>query len=160
MNIQKLVSRLVSDESCKTTPARGLPDLPEGLELPSDLRAFYETLGGADLFPDAKYSMELVSPDDFLRANPIIVGEECQEDISFDWFIVGRSGGQHVTIDLHPDRHGRCYDSFWDCHGVAGECAIIALSFSDLLHRLLEAGGTRWFWLCDDFAPLGDAYDE
>ena len=27
----------------------------------------------------------------------------------------------YITIDLAKERLGRCYDSFWDRYGVAGE---------------------------------------
>lgn len=58
-----------------------------------------------------------------------------------------------VTIDCSADRLGRCYDSFWDSHGVAGSCSIVALSFTDLLQRLLDNNGDYWYWLGDGGPP-------
>ena len=47
-----------------------------------------------------------------------------------------------------------------ETHGVAGSCPIIATSFTDLLTRLYENKGQRWYWLRPDFVSLGDAYDD
>jgi hypothetical protein len=80
-------------------------------------------------------------------------------DISYDWFIIGKSSEQYITIDLNPDRLGRCYDSFWDRHGVPADCQIIAKSFTDLLQKLFDGNGDYWYWLKDDFTYIGDAYD-
>jgi antitoxin YokJ len=160
MDIHELLREFLNDASCRTIPPQGLPDLPAGLTLPDDVRVFYEAVGGAVLFPDAEYAIEIVRPDGFVRANPVIIGEQCVDDITFDWFIIAESGDQYVTIDLHPDRRGRCYDSFWDRHGVVGDCTIVAASFTDLLERLLASRGATWYWLGDDFSSLGDAYDE
>jgi hypothetical protein len=52
-----------------------------------------------------------------------------------------------------------CYDSFHEVHGMPGSCAVVALSFTDLLERLLAARGGHWYWLEPGFASLGDAYD-
>jgi hypothetical protein len=102
-----------------------------------------------------------VEPSGFVLANPVIVGELCPEDITAEWYIVAHAGSQEtLTIDLNSSRLGRCYDSFWDRHGVPGSCKIIALSFTDLLRRLIENSGRYWYWLRDDFKSLGDAYDE
>lgn len=73
------------------------------------------------------------------------------------------SSGQNGTIEkdvTHKLRLGRCYDSNWEIHGVAGSCPIIANSFTELLERLVMNNGKHWYWLQDDFTSLGDAYDE
>ncbi|RUS09195.1 hypothetical protein EFW59_02324 [Bacillus subtilis] len=93
-------------------------------------------------------------------ANPIIVGELCEEDISSEWYIVCTDGkGEYLTIDLNEERKGKCYDSFFDRHGIVGETQVIANSFTDLIQRLLENKGKHWYWLRDDHISLGDAYD-
>jgi antitoxin YokJ len=103
--------------------------------------------------------MSCAGEAELVLANPVIIGERV-DDISDSWYIVGRGGaGEFMSIDLHPDRVGTCYDSFREVHGVPGSCAVIALSFTDLLERLLAAHGGHWYWLEPDFAPLGDAYD-
>lgn len=66
----------------------------------------------------------------------------------------------YITIDLEKERLGRCYDSFWDRHGVVGECAVIAQTFTELVSQLYSNQGKSLFWLDDKFNYLGDAYDE
>ena len=94
-------------------------------------------------------------------ANPVIVGELCEEDISSKWYIICKdSDSNYITIDLATERLGRCYDSFWDRHGVVGECAIIARNFTELVMELFNSQGESLYWLGSDHQYLGDAYDE
>ena len=65
----------------------------------------------------------------------------------------------YITIDLSKERLGKCYDSFWDRHGVAGECAVVAKNFTELLWQLYINQGKSLFWLNSDFVYIGDAYD-
>jgi hypothetical protein len=51
---------------------------------------------------------------------------------------------------------GRCYDCFHETFGSPGYCSVIALSFTELLNRLAEAGDTA-FWLDEHFRGYGDA---
>jgi hypothetical protein len=100
----------------------------------------------------------------FLRAptaNPLIVGEPCEEDRSYDWFVIANDGnGEYLTIGLVPERVGRCYDSFFDRHGIPGSCPVVATSFTDLLRLTVENHGKHWWWLRDEHTLLGDAYDD
>jgi hypothetical protein len=158
--IYQLLDKIRYDTDCIVRPAITQPVVSEELVLPNDLKAFYENCGGIILFPGKSYSMEIVGPDSFLRANPIIVGEPCEYDITYNWFIIGKAGEQYVTIDLAPQRLGRCYDSFWDRHGVPGENPIIAKNFTALLEDLYNNRGEYWYWLQNNFISLGDAYEE
>lgn len=73
---------------------------------------------------------------------------------------MARSGAvEAISVDCSPQRLGLCYDSFWDRHGVVGDCAVLARSFTELLQRLFEARGGYWYWLRDDAPNYGDAYD-
>lgn len=46
-------------------------------------------------------------------ANPVIVGELCEEDISSEWYIVCTDGkGEYLTIDLNEDRKGKLRQLF------------------------------------------------
>jgi antitoxin YokJ len=128
--------------------------------LPGDLREFYELCGGATLFRSASYTCVFVPPEQVVPANPVIVGEKGEGDLSEGWYIIASDGqGEYLTIDCHPARLGRCYDSFSDRHGVRGSCPIIATSFGTLLQRLLDGRGSHWYWLRPEFQSLGDAYD-
>ncbi|MCB9857555.1 MAG: SMI1/KNR4 family protein [Phycisphaerales bacterium] len=161
MEIDAVLALLQGHAECVLRPPRGIPTITENCVLPNDLRHFYELCGGVSLFKNRDYGIDIVAPGDFVLANPVIVGESCEYDITGSWYIVARAGAQEtLTIDLFPARLGRCYDSFWDCHGVRGSCPRIASSFTDLLLRLFQGGGEYWYWLQDDFPVIGDAYDD
>ena len=159
--MRELLGRIAGLDGCDLLPRAGQPSLGPGLALPEDLRAFYDLCGGAVLFHDALYSVVIRGPESLVPANPVIIGEPCPEDLTGTWHLVadGSDGSQFMSIDLHPDRLGRCYDSFHEIHGVAGSCPVIAASFTDFLERLVVSAGGRWFWLEPGFEPLGDAYD-
>ncbi len=158
MAMADLVDQMRQRDDCQVLLPTGIPSV--GLPLPSDVEEFYRLCGGIALFRGADYSIDIVAPSDFVRANPVIVGEDGADDMSYDWFVIAKAGEEYITIDLNESRSGRCYDSFWDRHGVAGECQVVATSFERLLEQLIEGHGAYWYWLEDDFTSLGDAYDE
>lgn len=160
MAVEDLVEAASRDSRCRVHPSVGIPNVATGLSMPEDLSIFYHNCGGIDMFLDRDYGISIVSPDDFVPSNPVIVGEQVPDDITATWYIIARTpNGEHLSIDLSPDRSGKCYDSFYEVHGIVGECPVIATSFSGLLESLLNAEGGYWFWLSTDFAELGDAYD-
>jgi antitoxin YokJ len=155
-----LIEKIKRTEGCRLLPATGLPALRAQDRLPPDLQEFYSLCGGAHLFEGADFDVQLVEPDRFARSNLEIVGEECPDDISDSWYIVGRSGSEEaISIDCSTERLGRCYDSFWDRHAIAGSCPIVALSFAELVRRLLASRGGHWYWLAEGWVGHGDAYD-
>lgn len=161
MGIIELIEKVKELPDCKVYPPIGLPKLHCNNILPKDLLEFYENCGGMTLYSSQDYVTHIVPPEKFQQANPIIVGELCEEDISSNWYtIVDDGNGDYLTIDLDIKRSGRCYDSFWDRHGVVGECQIIALSFTDLLDKLISNKGKYWYWLRDGYTSIGDAYDD
>jgi hypothetical protein len=157
MAIPELLDKLRRTGNCFVHAPTGVP--ATGMALPADLEQFYRLAGGAVLFSGEAFSIEIVPPGGFVRANPVLAGEAGEDDISYNWFIVARQHEQIVTIDLAPERLGRCYDSFWDRHGVKGESQIVARSFESLLAQLIETKGAHWYWLRQTFEHLGDAYD-
>lgn len=160
MDIHSLIAKVKTLQGSRVSLPGELPSLEKSYTLPADLKQFYETCGGLTLFQDSDYAVHIVPPEEFVPANPVIVGERAEYDISSHWFIVAKEdNGDYLTIDLSRERSGRCYASFWDTHGQPGECPVIAGSFTDLLGRLIGNGGGRWYWLRDDFVSLGDAYD-
>lgn len=157
--LQRLLDQIGRTRDCKVAATRGHPVLRAGDRLPVDLAEFYRLAGGATLFEHSSYPIRVVGPKELVRANPEIVGSECPDDISDAWYIVARGGREEaITIDSNAERLGRCYDSFWDRHGVAGDCRIVALSFTELLQRLFDSGGGYWYWLGVGAPGYGDAY--
>lgn len=138
-----------------------IKELPFEFDLPKDLKYYLENYSSIVLFQSAGYSIKIVGLSDFKRANPIIVGEDAEDDISYNWYIIAHDdNSQYITIDLTKNKSGKCYDSFWDRHGVVGEQAVIAKSFTELLERLYQSGGKSWYWTEPGFPSYGDAYDD
>ncbi len=51
----------------------------------------------------------------------IIIVELVEEDISSHWHKAIHDGnGDYISIELHQDHLGKCYESFWDRHGLCG----------------------------------------
>lgn len=129
-------------------------------ELPKDLEYYLKNYSFIVLFQNADYSIKIVGVSEFKRANPVIVGEEAEDNISHNCYIIADdNNSQYITIDLTKDKLGYCYDSFWDRHGVVGKQAVIAQSFTELLERLYNSKGQSWYWTDSNFKSYGDAYD-
>lgn len=162
MNINEVILKIKNFNNCELDEPKGIPKIFNNHILPEDLKEFFKICGGARLFIDNDFGIDIVSPDRFVLANPVIVKELCEYDISSDWYIIGDDrNGNYITIDLNKGRLGKCYDSHSDCHAIAGSCPVIANSFTELLIRIIETKGegTCWYWYEDDFDSLGDAYD-
>jgi hypothetical protein len=159
MDVSALVATASRSDRCRVHPPAGRPDLPAGVVLPEDLAAFYDLCGGVDLFPDGDYGISIVGPGELLPSNVVIVGEQFDDDPSSSWHIIARtSDREYLSIDLSPDRNGRCYDSFHEIHGIVGSSPVIARNFTELFERLENSRGGHWYWLEPGFDSLGDAY--
>jgi hypothetical protein len=160
MKIDELINKIRMNSDCIVYEPSGMPSIDAKHILPEDLKNFYDNCGGVSFFPNSDYSMEIVKSNEVVLANPIIVGQLQEEDISASWYIIGNNGNNdYLTIDLDKDRNGLCYDSYFDRHAVKGSCSIISQSFTDLIENLLNNRGEYWFWLKANFKSLGDAYD-
>jgi len=161
LTVKAIIEKVRNHSNCIVHPSKGYPKIEIDHTIPYDIKEFYKICGGIELYYNSPYAMNIVSPDKFTLANPIIIGERVEEDISSNWYIIGStSNGEYITIDLSNERLGKCHDSFWDSHGLVGECPVVAFSFTNLLKNLFENKGGRWYWLRDNFIYLGDAYDE
>lgn len=160
MDILALLDKIRNTHGCIVHSPCGLPLIDKKNELPNDLKLFYQNCGGITFFANKEYEFTIVNPKEFVVANPVIIGELCEEDISSEWYIVCKDAeNNYITIDLAKSRLGRCYDSFWDRHGIVGECDIVAMTFTELISNLFNNHGKSLFWLEQDFIYLGDAYD-
>lgn len=161
INILDVINEIRNTSDCIVYNPCGLPDLDKENMMPEDLMTFYKNCGGTSLFVNEEYGFTVVKPEEMKLANPVIIGELCEDDISSEWYIICKDNeDNYITIDLSRERLGWCYDSFWDRHGVVGECSIIAKSFTELLKALLDSRGKYLYWLENDFKYIGDAYDE
>jgi hypothetical protein len=164
-DLDNLIAQLEAHPDCVLLPPAGLPQLAAGEDrLPADLERFYRMFGGALIFPDSDYGLQVRAPDEVVLSNsePAFQGRVEPGDISEHWYLIANGMGSQIdllSIDLHPERLGRCYDSFWDVHASPGDCAVVATSFTDLLRRALNGPKDAWWWTVDGFEGLGDAYD-
>ncbi len=160
MSIQDLVDAARGRPDVVVDPPNGLPAVRGGEELPAELVEFYSLCGGMTLFAGTPDEVRIHGADAFLGANEEVVGAAYPDDISHTWYMLARSGLERASIDCSPVRAGRCYDSFWDCHGVAGSCSIIARSFAEFLELQLAVKEATVFWSEPGFLGFGDAYEE
>jgi antitoxin YokJ len=159
--IRELVSRLREDPTCIfAQPVEWVG--PTSTVLPGDLREFYQICGGLELFSDALFVWKIVGPHELVPTNPVVIGEQVEDDITSSWMVIARESGDSdalISIDLSANRSGWCYDSNLEVHGLVGDCAILAFSFTELLEQLVGAHGQFVFWESDQFVSKGDAYD-
>jgi hypothetical protein len=162
-DIQQLLDAAASRADARVLPPAGMPSVPRSL--PDDLARFYELCGGLQ-FIGWGPEIGIVGPARLVPADPVILGEDSGDPLPRGCYVIAESdeGGaaERITIDLHPDRLGRCYYSFWDSYPTRGSMGVVA-SFSELLGRLLEFEGEDGelfpCWRADDFVPVADAYD-
>jgi hypothetical protein len=154
MTISDLIRFILKTPDCRVNAISGVPSIQKDHMLPNDLSEFYQLCGGITLFEHAAYPFYIVEAKNLLVANPIILKGITQEeldlsknDISWSWYIIANDGttSQYITIDLSPERLGRCYDSFWEIH--PGNSPIIATSFTELVENLLDNKGQSLYWL-------------
>jgi len=170
MTILDLITTIQHRPDCRVLPPQGLPPIQPHHRLPDDLRLFYAACGGMHLLRETDYPLHIRAPHDVVLTNTILLKGSSEadlvashDDITWSWYTIADDGnGDYLSIDLSLPRLGRCYDSFWDRHGVVGSCPIIALSFTALLQQAIHhaAHAAAPYWLRDDFLSLGDAYDE
>lgn len=105
MYILELIDEIKNSKDCFVYPPCGIPVIDENVKLPSDLKKFYEVCGGIYLFEDKKYGFEIVKPKEFVLANPLIIGELCEEDISSKWYVICKDReDNYITIDLCKEK--------------------------------------------------------
>ncbi|HVR44522.1 MAG TPA: SMI1/KNR4 family protein [Thermoanaerobaculia bacterium] len=160
MSVRPSLQELWKRRDCSVAPPFGEPALPEGIVLPDDLLEFYRLCGGADLFVGSEHALRILGPMEFAPADPVIFGRALPQSASATWWVIARRAGDaFITIDLDPARSGRCYDSAWDRHGVAGNCPVVSRSFTNLLATLASRGSGEPWWNDPSWPRLGDALD-
>lgn len=158
--VETVLNLIANTQDCLVARRQETLAIQVDYQLPADLRFYLENYDSVLLYENSEYPIRIVGLNDFKRASPVIIGEDIEDDISYNWFIIATGdNSQYITIDLAEGRLGRCYDSFWDRYGVAGEQPIIANSFTEFLQAIYENRGGYYYWLEDSFQPIGDAYD-
>lgn len=156
--VSDLLDRIARLPGCSVLPPTGPP--PDGLVLPPGLTALYRMCGGLRLFHGSDYPLTVRPPNGLVPVNQVLLDRWPLGDHSDTWYALADTGdGDLIAVDLDPDRLGRCYDSSAWTHAIAGSCAVVATSPTDLLTRAVTGNGDRWWWLQPGFRSLGDAYD-
>jgi len=87
MSIKSIIEIIKSDGGCQVLPVSGaLPLLPNAdMAYPNDLVEFYSLCGGVILFRAGRsnISFKILPAGEVLQTNMLIVGEPCEDDISF-----------------------------------------------------------------------------
>jgi hypothetical protein len=167
MTILDVIRSMSERPDITLSPPAGIPVLNPEHQLPDDLLQFYRVCGGMRMRNGLEIT--ILTPEQVILTNKVILKDlsddqlkAISDDITWSWYTIARDdNGDYLSIDLDPARMGRCYDSFWDCHGVPGSCAIIARSFTELLVHLIQADplSDQPYWFSESFTVLGDAYD-
>jgi hypothetical protein len=158
--IKDLVKQIQTRSDCLVYPCAGPPSIADDIRLPHDLAEFFSLCGGAELFQGQLWPVTINPPHQFRHANTAIVRDEAEYDRSYSWYLVASSFDEQISIDLSSERSGWCYDSFWDCHAMAGSCRVLAKSFNEFLARCIEKEGRVRYWSCPGFTAYVDAYDD
>ena len=64
MDILNMLDKIRNTQGCIVYSPCGLPSLSEGVDLPNDLKVFYENCGGVSFFTDSAYGFRIVSPEE------------------------------------------------------------------------------------------------
>lgn len=168
MSIVNILEKIQQDKNCKLLERKNSENKVNLSHLPDDLNYFFSHYDGIEFFMEKSYGIKIVGLEEFVNANNYfypegdVIWEELENDISNAWYIIAKSEemGQYITIDLHSERLGYCYDSFLETHANPGDSPIIAKTFTELLENIFQMQGEDWFWLKEDFESYGDAYDD
>jgi antitoxin YokJ len=166
-----VVEAIGSRHDCVVHEPQRPPVIELPLQLPDDLRRFYELCGGMVLCRDSPTPWRVLAAGDLVLAARRLLPEQDAEQVLADepddvasTTVVfadqgGATTGEHVVLDLHPERLGRFYATFWDSFGLAGEMPVIASSVAGALVWLVDSGGEGTEAALMRQPPLGDAYD-
>jgi hypothetical protein len=156
--LSAILSELRARSDCTFQSATRLPDLPNGLTLPEDLKAFYQEFSEARLFGDPSDPEYTISkPEEFVQIGVAIMDELSSNPVQHSWYALAHvQDGNYIAIDCHPDRLGYCYDAFHETIDDLSYCTVIARSFTELMNAAISAGDSTW-WLEEDFEGYGTA---
>lgn len=153
-SVAEIFNAASQTKGCIVEPPSGLPILRPSFALPPDLQEFYSLCGGLDMFPDEDWGWRIVTPSEFKRADRVIL-ELAYRDHPEDFdgtpseglyvIAVRGCGPDYISIDTHPLKLGRCFDSYYGDHATESS-RVIALTFTELLNKLFENRQDIAFW--------------
>jgi len=130
--------------------------------LPEDLKTFYRRYKTVQLFPyRGGWQYRLVPIDEIHCVGFDILGQFYEKDNTTSWFTISDlMDGNYIAVDLasKKDNQWNYIDCFHETFGLAGECMIIAKTFTEFIERCLHSGD-KLFYLEKDFQSYGDALE-
>lgn len=148
--IPTLIQNIANNPTCHIIPP--LKNYKIELNLPNDLKEFYQYCNGVVLFSDCDYSYKILGIDEIKRTDLSIFGKLLFDEPSVYWYnIAENNNGDFICIDLSYQNYGICYDAFYETYGLIGDMPIIAHSFGDLLSRLYHNNGDYPYWQNSQF---------
>ena len=123
--------------------------------MPAELVEFYTLCGGVHfLDPENGFTdYRIMPPEEVVDIGDATCGEPAIEPPLSLWFAIGADdNSEHVAIDLHPLRLGRCYDVFHETYDEPESATVVASSFAELLERIYDRG--RAYWFDEDFKSV------
>ncbi|EKS1844531.1 hypothetical protein ACOZ06_000317 [Cronobacter muytjensii] len=139
------VVKLVNPTQCNIMPP---VEIPSFLSLPDDLLYFYKNFSSVVFFPDSEYPFEIISPCDIKRSDFVVLGEDANDPETQEWYTLVKCNDQLISIDLKKGKSfGCCFDSFWDIYGTINDDTLIAVSFTELVIKIINSKGNSLFWI-------------
>jgi antitoxin YokJ len=136
------------------------------LGMPEDVLRFYTLSDGARLHrtdeygglgpdPERRWRWEILPCREIEPASQSYVGADSPLfKRAHSWMhLVNVQDGNYLAINVEPGHVGEVLDCFHETVGEPGRTAIVALSFTELLDRLLKS--PRPFWLRKTMRPYG-----
>jgi hypothetical protein len=152
--VTEIIREAKATAGCIVDPPAGMPVLASNFTLPPDALEFYSLCGGLDMFPNEDWGWRIVKPSEFLRADKVILElvyrdhpEDFDGTLSEGLYVVAvrGCGPDYISIDTHPARLGRCFDSYSGDHATESS-RVVALSFTEMLNKLFENRQDIVFW--------------
>jgi hypothetical protein len=122
-----------------------------GWRLDPELRAFYLSANGANLFNASDSPYRILPLSEIVRARVAIRGKDDDSRGPETWYAVcALHDGNYVLLDIGRQEKGRypIIDGYREGFPDPHHCKQIASSFSEFLAGALRSEG-QWFWLDD-----------
>lgn len=157
--MKQILNSISNLDNCKIAPKKlNLERIP--INIPTDLKEFYQYCNGVELFIDSEYPYRILGIEEIIRTDLSVLGEliECGDSIS--WYNIAEDyNGDFLSIDLSCEKFGWCYDSFYETYGLINDMPIIAKSFKELLFRLYSNKGNYPYWKLNEFDKIYGFYE-
>lgn len=145
MILTAFLDHIALDPSCIIVAPRGQRKIGPGQVVPEDMQAFYDACGGLIIAQGSPYEVRITGPDECVRANDVILGEDALGDLAavvreqlsgnalWDWYVIVEvDNGNYLAIDLGGGPHNA------DVMTPSGKPTHLPAKCPSLLRRLLH----------------------